>query len=135
MSLTISELLRASLERLPDFKNARGEPAHPTTDGSDWTPADWMVALTGEVGETANILKKVRRGDLTLEQARAELGRELADIQCYLVLLAHHCGVDLETATRAKFNEVSTRVGSSVVLPLPDEPSGTLSELRQLKKP
>lgn len=114
--MTLSDLLLKSLERMPDFKDSTGKPAHKEVDGFDWSPADWMTALAGEVGETANILKKIRRGDTSLFEARKELAKELADIQCYLVLLANRCGIDLEVATILKFNEVSKRIGSDVRL-------------------
>lgn len=28
---------------------------------ADWTPAEWMTAVAGEVGEAANLIKKLRR--------------------------------------------------------------------------
>lgn len=109
--LTFSALRRANLTRLPLFRNSRGEPAHSTPDGSDWCLAQWCNAVTGEVGEAANIIKKIERGDMTLEAARPALARELADIQIYLDLLAFRAGVDLAEATAAKWDEVSARVG------------------------
>ena len=114
--MTFDVLREANIARLPTFKNARGELAHDRADGTDWSANDWMTAVTGEVGEAANILKKIRRGDLTLDEARPALAKELADIQCYLDLLALRVGVDLGRATFEKFNEVSERVGSSVFL-------------------
>lgn len=155
----------------------------------NWSPADWMVALMGEVGELAavlpdrpmpdgsadpaemakrviaglgavtNTMKKLRRGtDYTKGKSqgelRAELSRqftafvwwsrrlgemlfegaipdvadvgvleadkdpagEIGDVQTYLDLLAHSVGVELGPATVSKFNEVSKRVGSPLVL-------------------
>lgn len=58
-----------------------------------WTTADWMLALTGEMGEAANLLKKMKRGDFTLDQIREDVGRELADVAIYLDLLADHLGI------------------------------------------
>jgi NTP pyrophosphatase (non-canonical NTP hydrolase) len=115
-NLTFWELRNASLDRLPHFKNAFGHPAHAKRDGSDWTINDWTTALMGEVGEFANLAKKLRRGDYVLDEVRGEMSRELADVACYLVLLAHRCEIDLEDAIRTKFNEVSARVGSDVKL-------------------
>lgn len=80
----------------------------------DWSTAQWMQALIGEVGELANILKKIDRRDFTIQSKRLEIANELADIQTYLDLLAAKCGVNLGNATIAKFNEVSNRVGSDV---------------------
>jgi NTP pyrophosphatase (non-canonical NTP hydrolase) len=115
-SLTFNALRGANLARLPQFKNARGEPAHSQPDGSDWCLAQWCNAVTGELGEAANIIKKIERGDLTLDEARPALAREFADIQTYLDILAFRAGVDLGEATIAKWNEVSERVGADVRL-------------------
>ena len=82
-----------------------------------WTTAEWMMALVGEVGELANILKRVQRGDFNFAGARANCARELADIMAYLDLLAHKLEIDLGQATKQKFNEVSDRVGSDLKIP------------------
>jgi len=116
MSLTFEVLRNACIARLPTFKNAKGEPAHSKPDGSDWSLGQWMTALTGEVGEAANVIKKVFRGDMSLDEARPALAKELADIQIYLDLLALQCGIDLGQATMEKFNEVSRRVGSPILI-------------------
>lgn len=116
MSLTFGALRGANLARLPQFKNGRGGPAHSESDGSDWCLAQWSNAVLGELGEAANIIKKIERGDMTLEEARPSLAREFADVQTYLDILAFRAGVDLGEATVEKWNEVSERVGSSVRL-------------------
>lgn len=114
--LTFDNLRAANALRLPTFKNARGEPAHSEPDGSDWCLAQWCNAVCGELGELANLIKKVERGDLTLDQARESLGKECADVVTYLDILAQRIGVNLGDVTVAKFNEVSQRVGSPVRL-------------------
>lgn len=76
---------------------------------ADWTFSDWMMAMTGEQGELANLLKKIRRGDFTLEEKREEVAKEIADVAIYLDLLAAKLGIDLGKAVREKFNEVSDR--------------------------
>lgn len=117
MSLTFDALRKANIARLPEFKNNRGEAAHSESDGSDWTLLEWAGALAGEVGELANFLKKVRRGDLPWDaQTQMEVSRELADVQIYLDLLAYRAGIDLGLATTAKFNQTSRKVGSQVRL-------------------
>src|SRR5690349_2856662 len=93
--LRFRDLRWADVKRLPLFKNRRGEPAHSKPDGSDWSLGEWCNALTGEVGEAANIIKKIHRGDVTLDDARQQLADELADIQTYLDLLAFRAGIDL----------------------------------------
>lgn len=114
--LTFDNLRRANVARLPTFKNAKGDAAHSEPDGSDWCLAQWCNAVCGELGELANLIKKVERGDLTLDEARADLGRECADVVTYLDILAMRIGVRLGDEALAKFNEVSQRVGSPVWL-------------------
>lgn len=114
--VTFASLRQANQRRLPQFKNANGEPAHSEPDGSDWSDAEWLQAVTGEIGEFANVAKKLRRGDFTREQALPMMRDELADTVCYLDLLAFRLGIDLGEAVRDKFNRVSERVGSDVKL-------------------
>lgn len=103
------------MARLPQFRDAKGRLVH-TATGDDWSPAQWLQAVIGELGEYANLRKKVERGDFTLEEARLELGRELADVVTYLDILAAQLGIDLGDAVTEKFNVVSKRVGSNIYL-------------------
>jgi len=112
--LSFNTLREANTARLPQFKNAKGEPAHSEPDGSDWSLNDWMTAVAGEVGEAANMLKKVKRGDLTLEEARPDIAKEFADIVTYLDILAKQAGINLGDAVVSKFNEVSKKIDSTV---------------------
>jgi len=109
-------LREANVARLPKFKNRKGEPAHSEPDGSDWALSAWANAVCGELGEAANLIKKIERGDFTLDEKREELGKELADVLTYLDILAFRAGIDLGRATIDKFNEVSKRVGAAVYL-------------------
>ena len=122
MVLTFAELREANRRRLPQFRNARGELAHKVADGSDWTPADWVVALLGELGEAANIMKKMRRGDFgdkddrEYQIALEYVKREFADVIIYLDLLALQFDIDLGDAVVLKFNEKSHDVGATVFI-------------------
>lgn len=119
MNLTFNQLRAANVNRLPQFKNRRGEPAHTHPLGHDWSPADWMVAMVGEVGEAASVMKQLRRGDFDPKDypnIMRSLAKELADIQTYLDLLALRYGFDLGEETARKFNEVSVRVGADVFI-------------------
>lgn len=128
--LSFNALRGANQARLPEFKNKHGSLAHAKPDGSDWSPAQWLQAVVGELGEFANIRKKFERGDLSFEEYEIEAAKELADVQTYLDILAMRCldtpdephasGVDLGQATIDKFNEVSERVGSRVYLDADD---------------
>jgi NTP pyrophosphatase (non-canonical NTP hydrolase) len=114
--LTFDRLRAANTARLPLFKNKHGDPAHSEPDGSDWSPAQWLQAVVGELGEYANLRKKYERGDIGLEEFLQEAHDELADVQTYLDLLAFRLGIDLGAATVDKFNRVSKRVGCDVRL-------------------
>ena len=118
--LTFNTLRGGNEARLPEFKNGKGEPAHANADGSDWSLNDWAVAATGELGEACNVLKKVRRGDLSLDEARPKLTQEFADIVIYLDILAKQAGIDLGAAVTQTFNNKSAQVGSRVYLAADD---------------
>lgn len=118
--LTFNALRGANLARLPEFKNKHGEPAHSKPDGSDWSPAQWLQAVTGELGEYANVRKKFERGDLTADEFQQLAADELADVQCYLDILAYQLGIDLGAATMDKWNRISERVGCNIRLDADD---------------
>lgn len=120
-TMTFAALRAANVARLPRFKNRKGEPAHSQPDGSDWALSTWSNAVLGELGELANLIKKVERGDLTLDEARADLAKECADVATYLDILAFRLGVDLGQVVVDKFNEVSRRVDAGVFI----EPTAT----------
>lgn len=113
--LRFETLRQANLLRVPVFKNAKGELSHPN-GVNDWSMNDWMTALCGEVGELANELKKVHRGDISIEEAREKISNEIADVQCYLDLLAIRCGIHLDEATMTKFNAVSKKIGVNIFI-------------------
>lgn len=116
MSLTFDALRAANIARMPQFKNRYGQPTHSKPDGSDWSPAQWLQAVIGELGEYANLRKKFERGDVDAETFMREAKDELADVQTYLDLLALQLGIDLGAATIDKFNRVSERVRADVRL-------------------
>ena len=137
--LTFADLREANIARLPLFKNRRGQPAHSQPDGSDWALSAWCNAVTGELGELANLIKKVERGDFTLDEARADIGRELADVQTYLDILAFRAGLDLGAVTIQKWNEVSDRIGCGLRLVAggegpPSEPQAALALFDELRR-
>ena len=120
--LSFASLREANKLRLPQFKDAQGRRAHTENDGSDWSPAQWCGAVLGELGELANLEKKILRGDFDMNdpdvahKIQNEVAREFADIVTYLDIYAMQRGVDLGEATRVKFNEVSRRVSATVFI-------------------
>lgn len=77
-------------------------------DLSDWSPLEWAGAAAGEMGELANLVKKLRRGEPVPKKAIAD---EIADTITYLDLLASALDIDTGEAVATKFNEVSDRKG------------------------
>lgn len=105
--VSIRRLQELNRQRTLLYPNPKGETKH---SGQDWSLNDWMVATMGELGEAANLLKKVRRHDFTISSVRKKLAHELADVVIYIVLLADKCGIDLEDAVREKFNARSRKL-------------------------
>lgn len=126
-NLTFDELRKANLTRLPLFKSSKGETVHQRSDGSDWSPADWFLALLGELGESAtiisdsiphvsktpaerfvrvlselgeaaNLLKKVRREDVTMNDVRDKLAKHISTAIVRLEHAAAEMEIDIETA-------------------------------------
>lgn len=85
---------------------------------SGWSLSDWFTATMGELGEAANIAKKLNRvrdgipgNSETPEELRENLADEIADTFIYLDLLAQAAGINLGEAVVAKFNKTSAKIG------------------------
>jgi NTP pyrophosphatase (non-canonical NTP hydrolase) len=83
-----------------------------------WSLSDWMTAALGELGEAANVAKKLNRvrdgipgNTETPEQLKAMLADEIADTFIYLDLLAQSQGFLIEDAVLAKFQRTSAKIG------------------------
>lgn len=86
-----------------------------------WTPNDWLTAVTGELGELANLLKKLHRGDTVDKRtgrpiSKKDLADEIADVVIYMELLSQRLGIDMGDAVVSKFNEVSAERGFDKLL-------------------
>lgn len=94
-----------------------------SSDGFDhtlesWSASDWVTAVTGELGEAANIVKKlnrVRDGIPGNKEAKDELlamlADEIADTFIYLDLLARRYGFFMDEVVVSKFNRTSEKIG------------------------
>lgn len=89
-------------------------------DLKSWSSLEWAGAAAGEMGEAANVAKKIarvegglvfRKGEGDLEQLREKLGDEIADTIIYLDLLAAREGINLSEAIVRKFNRTSEEHG------------------------
>ena len=89
----------------------------------DWSLSDWMTAVTGELGEAANVVKKLNRirdgipgNKETKEELEIKLARELADTFIYLDLMFQSIGLDLSGVVVDVFNKKSKEIGYPKVL-------------------
>lgn len=91
-----------------------------------WSLSDWMTATMGELGEAANVAKKLNRirdlipgnsGDEPEEVLRCKLADEIADTFIYLDLLAQSQGIVLSDVVRDKFNRTSAKINCNIVIP------------------
>lgn len=83
-----------------------------------WSLAEWMTATVGELGEAANVIKKINRerdgvrgNTSTAEELREQLRREIADAFIYLDLLSQAAGFRLSEAVTATFEMKSRQIG------------------------
>ena len=83
-----------------------------------WSLSDWMTATMGELGEAANIAKKLNRvrdgiagNSQTPSELRSAIRDEIADVLIYLDLMAESLGFRLEDAVRDKFDRTSSKIG------------------------
>lgn len=126
-TLTFREFSKANLARCESpqgFKHAL----------SSWTASDWMTAFMGEVGEAANIVKKLNRyrdgvpGNKESEAAlRDKLRKELGDAFVYLDLMCQSQGFTVDEAAVEVFNAKSAEIGYPALLAQhPPETAGQL---------
>jgi len=80
-----------------------------------------LIALVGEVGEFANIFKKIDRGSLELTpETQVELAMELADVLIYVLNMGAVMNIDLGAAVSYKMQINEERFGANS----PDHTSG-----------
>jgi NTP pyrophosphatase (non-canonical NTP hydrolase) len=80
------------------------------TDDRDWArfhdPKSLILALTGEVGELAELFQWLPAGQAAElardDPLRTRAGEELSDVLLYLIRLADILGIDLAVAATAK---------------------------------
>lgn len=83
-----------------------------------WSLSDWITATVGELGEAANVAKKLNRirdgvrGNKESEaQLRDRFRQEIGDVGVYLDLLAQAAGFNLMDAMIEVFDRKSAEIG------------------------
>lgn len=110
MSKTLQEIADISWQRALKWHE----------DDKPWTTERWITAIVGELGEMANISKKLFRANdgavgilkgETIEALEREERKEWADTMLYMLLLGSSKGWDMEEALREVFNAKSEQLG------------------------
>ena len=83
-----------------------------------WSTSDWITAVVGELGEAANVVKKLNRfrdgipgNKVSADCLRDQLRKEIGDVFVYLDLLAQALGFTIEDAAVEVFNAKSKEIG------------------------
>ena len=98
--MQLNELLQYHRKRIQEGK----------LRGYNWSTDRWTIKLMEELGEFAECLNKPDDATLSKEE-------ELADLLHTVLCLALSMGInDIDTIVRSKFNEVSIRKGSSIMI-------------------
>jgi len=74
----------------------------------------FTLAICGEAGELANLIKKAWRGEVIDQK---EIREEMADIRIYLEHLARELNFNLDQACEQKIDEVARRVSAKENVP------------------
>jgi NTP pyrophosphatase (non-canonical NTP hydrolase) len=116
MPMTFGEFSQANKARC-ESPQGFNHPLH------EWSMSDWMTALVGEVGEAANVVKKLNRcrdgvpgNKLTADELRDQLRKELGDVFVYLDLMAQSLGFNIADAAAEVFDAKSADIGYPVKL-------------------
>lgn len=88
-----------------------------------WSTSDWFTALLGELGEAANVAKKLNRvrdgipgNKVSEEELWLHLRKELGDTFVYLDLLSQSVGISIGEAAVEVFNAKSEELGCPIVI-------------------
>jgi NTP pyrophosphatase (non-canonical NTP hydrolase) len=97
-----------------------------------WSMSDWFLALIGEIGEAANVAKKLNRyrdgipgNKVSKEELQVKLRNELGDAFVYLDLLAQSVGVAIEEAASEVFDAKSEEIGCPIRMLAPSPAPST----------
>jgi len=84
-----------------------------------------VLALVGETGEMANLVKKVVRGSLSLENVKDDLGEEAVDVLIYLCMVFAALDIDPIQVYREKRAKNELRFGRGPLTDLLNLQPGT----------
>jgi NTP pyrophosphatase (non-canonical NTP hydrolase) len=73
------------------------------------------IGLSNEAGECLGKVKKVLRGDKSLEEQRSAILDECGDVLWYLTVLARACGASLEDVASINYTKLSRREANGTI--------------------
>jgi len=68
-----------------------------------------LLATLGELGEAANITKKVIRGDFSFAEAKERIGEEVIDVLIYALKLSYQLKLDVRSEYLKKMEKNKNR--------------------------
>lgn len=91
----------------------------------NWSPADTVVGMIGELGEACNVMKKLKRAELGMvnknkegrqvdaltDEVRCKLMEEFGGAMLYFDQLAEHFGISWQEAIEYTYNSKSKELG------------------------
>lgn len=105
-----------------------------------WSLSDWITAALGELGEAANVAKKLARvrdgipGNKETEaELREKFRREIGDTLVYLDLMSQSQGFSLWDAAREVFDRKSREIGYTDPSDYPEWPGPEGDDERRLR--
>jgi NTP pyrophosphatase (non-canonical NTP hydrolase) len=108
LAKTLSEILRSQADF--DQQHQGNVPFFEPVSASNVGALEHLiVCLVGELGELANDVKKVRRGDVDYMESKASIVEETVDVFIYVLKLANQIGFDLEEQYERKMEINRTR--------------------------
>lgn len=99
---------------------------HELTETGKWEMRDWALAIAGESGELCNLMKKILRGDFTIENKYIAIVDELADIITYCSLMLSALEMGMPIALMRKFDKINVRRGYDPEIKIAQLDGGTL---------
>lgn len=107
-----------TLEQMQDIIWKRTQTWH--QNDKPWLDERWVTAITGELGEMANNVKKLFRAQdgcvgilkgETIDGLQSEIDREWADVMIYMLAYAAYRHIRPTAMIRAMFNAKSEQLG------------------------
>ncbi|GAA5003044.1 nucleotide pyrophosphohydrolase [Pseudoluteimonas lycopersici] len=81
--------------------------------GRAWTTQELALGFMGDVGDLAKLIQ-ANAGIRDIDDCKAKLGHELSDCLWSILVLAHKCGIDLETEFARNTRELSEYVSGEL---------------------